>query len=113
MRDGEITADPPSEGDPPAGNIRKALATDHAARRSIARADVIIGIDRRDPELGALFFGRVVLERIARSGKEQDMNILEVWVDFETDDVGALVGACVAIKGQVPQPPERSTAITC
>ena len=39
----------------------EALATDHAARRSIARADVIIGIDRRDPEHGALFFGRVVL----------------------------------------------------
>jgi hypothetical protein len=96
---GPITADPPSEGDPPAGNIRKALATDHAARESIAEADVIVGIDVRDPEHQALLFGRVVLERIARSDEDQDLDILEIPVEFETDDPVALVAECVALKG--------------
>ena len=91
--------DPQSEEDLPVGNIIKALATDPEARESIASADVIVGIDIRDPGHRALFFGRAALQRIARSGKEQDMHILEDRVDFETDDVGALVGACVAIKG--------------
>jgi hypothetical protein len=90
MRDSELAG-----GDPPAGRIIKVLATDPAARRSIAGADVIIGIDRRAPAHGTLFFGRVVLERTARSGKEQDMHILEVRVDFETDDVEELIAACL------------------
>ena len=58
-----------------------------------------MAIDIRDPGHRTLFFGRAALQRIAGSGKEQDMNILEVCVDFETDDVEAPVGACVAIKG--------------
>ena len=99
MRGGEITGDPLGEGDPLTGDIVKALATDPEARESIARADVILGIDIRDPGHRALFYGRAALQRIARSGKEQDMNILEVPMDFETDDVEALVAACVAIKG--------------
>ena len=91
--------DPQSEEDLPVGNLIKELATDPEARESIASADVILGIDIRDPGHRTLFFGRAALQRIARSGKEQDMNILEVRVDFETDDVEALVGACVAFKG--------------
>jgi hypothetical protein len=94
MRDG---LDP--EEDRPAGKLGRALAANPEARESIGRADGILGVDVRDPGHQALFFGRAALQRIARSGKEQDLNISEIWVDFSTDDVEELIAACIAIKG--------------
>jgi hypothetical protein len=87
-----------SDDDLPVGRLIKWLL-DPEAQGSIARAGLILGVNVRDPEQKSLFFGRATLKRIKRSGKEREMHVLEVPVDFETNDLEALVAACVAIKG--------------
>jgi hypothetical protein len=101
--------DPQSDDNLPVGNLIKELTADPEARESIASADVIVGINIRDPGHKSLFYGRATLQRIARSDKEPEITVLEVPVDFETDDVEALGAAClVALAKSNARNSERS-----
>jgi hypothetical protein len=82
---------------PPPGTLRRRLA-DPAFRREIQEAGVIFGADRRTGK-ESLFFGKATLERIIRTGQAKQMAALSVTLDYDTDDVECLAGACLALKG--------------
>jgi len=86
------------EPDLPLGNLRHELAKPEF-RKTIADAQVILGVDVRDPKHITPFFGRVVLERIIRSGSTRELIVTEIPLDFETDDIEALGAACLVLKG--------------
>jgi hypothetical protein len=66
---------------------------------SIVHADIVVGVGTKDPEYKALFYGRRTMERIAARDESRDVSWLDVPIDFDTDDVEALVAACKKWKG--------------
>ena len=83
----------------PRGKLRAFLEEDAGASASIRDADVIFGVDIHHPGEKSLFFGKATLEQIVRTGDGRKALIVNVPVDFDTDDVECLVAACMQIKG--------------
>src|SRR5258706_11707666 len=83
----------------PRGNLRAFLEEDAEASASIRNADVIFGVDVHNSGEKLLFFGKATLEQIVRTGDGRKALIVNVPVDFDTDDVECLVAACMQVKG--------------
>jgi hypothetical protein len=64
-------------------------------------ADIVFGVDIRDPRHKALFYGRVLLERIVKTNEEREAIVIEVPIDFDadSDDVESLAAFCFRVKG--------------
>jgi hypothetical protein len=64
----------------------------------INAADVILGVSREDGH-EFLMYGRDILERMATSGKEEQVNVLRVEMDQETADLEKLGAIITVLKG--------------
>jgi hypothetical protein len=82
----------------PIGELASRLL-DPDFKDSIVQADIVVGVDVKDPEHKALFYGRRTLERIAAGDESREKRGLTVPIDFDTCDVEALVYACKKWKG--------------
>jgi hypothetical protein len=78
--------------------LREWLA-DPEWREELRRADIVVSIDVHDPNHSSCFFGRRTLDRIAQTGKTKEETILQVPIDYDTDDVEILVAVCLEYKG--------------
>jgi hypothetical protein len=82
----------------PPGQLMISLA-DPDFRQAIRDAGIVFGVDVLDESNRSLFYGKATLERIARTGKGKGMLVVNVPIDFASDDVEALCAACLTLKG--------------
>src|SRR5262249_21282285 len=73
----------------------------------INAADVILGVSREDGH-EFLMYEKDVLERVARTGKEEPGNVLRVEMDQETDDLERLAALIKRLKGRHDYPARGS-----
>jgi hypothetical protein len=73
--------------------------SDPETKATLKEADVIMGVDVRNPDNSSIFYGKATLERISKGSGGRTLGVARVPVDFETDDLEALAAFCVHEKG--------------
>ena len=61
------------------------LNPDPELRENLKKADVILAVDIHNPENSALFYGERALERIRRTGQEEELFYCQVPIDFSRE----------------------------
>ena len=77
---------PGRDDSPPPGLLRSRME-DQWLQGEIRAADVVMGIDPGTGEENGLYYGVAALRRVVRRGTPEDVRILRVPVDPNTDDV--------------------------
>ena len=89
---------PGNDDSPPPGQLRWRIK-DLWLKGEIRAADVVMGIDPGTGEENGLYYGAAALGRIVRRDTPEEVRVLKVPVDPDTDDVEVLCAMVQAVKG--------------
>ena len=65
----------------------------------VLAADLIIGVDATSQQ-EYVVYGKAALKRIAETGQAEDLHVLRVAIDDQTEDLDKLCGLIMALKGR-------------
>jgi hypothetical protein len=70
-----------------------------AARDLIVQADLVIGVDIMTGQ-EYVVYGKATLKRISESGQAEDVRILRIALDAQTEDLDKLCGLVMLLRGR-------------